>query len=125
MIIGIGIDITEVTRMKRAIERSGERFLKRVFTEGELHSCKGRREPCQHLAARFAAKEAAMKALSTGWSSGVTWKDIEVITDESGAPRLTFAGEAQRIFRKIGGRKAHLSLSHQKDLASASVIIES
>ena len=125
MIIGTGIDITDIARLKRAIDRNGDRFLKRVFTERELSFCRKRKEFHQHIAARFAAKEAAMKALSTGWNSDIRWKDIEVMTNKAGAPSLLFSGKAERLFKKMGGTKAHLSLSHLKDLAAASVILES
>ncbi len=125
MIVGIGIDIIEITKLRRAVERSGDRFLVRVFTEDEVRFCMARRDPYQHLAARFAAKEAAMKALASGWGKGISWKDIEVIPGKEGAPLLECSGEARRHLKKLGGRSIHVSLSHQRSIACASVIIES
>ncbi len=125
MIVGIGIDIIEIARLRKAIERNGDRFLTRVFTDGEVRFCKARRDPYQHLAARFAAKEAVMKALASGWGKGISWKDMEVISGKEGTPLLECSGEAGRLLKKIGGRAIHVSLSHQRDLACASVVIES
>ena len=124
MIVGIGSDMAEVPRLRQAIERHGERFLERVFTPLEISYCRAHRNSDERFAARFAAKEAAMKALGTGWRKGVTWRDIEVSNASSGQPRLTFTGKAKEIFQGLGGTHIHLSLTHTADHALAHVIIE-
>ena len=102
------------------------RFAARVFTEGERAYCDGRGAAvaAQHYAARFAAKEAALKALKTGWSGGITWQDVEVFSQETGEPALLFHGEAREIFRRLGATLAHLSISHTAEHAVAQVILE-
>ncbi|MEW5806985.1 MAG: holo-ACP synthase [Acidobacteriota bacterium] len=124
MILGTGIDIVQVARIEEAIRNQGESFLKRVFTEEEMRYCNSLCDHLPSIAARFAAKEAAMKALATGWSGGVSWKDIGVVSVPPAAPYIVLTGEAEKIFQKLGGRKVHCSLSHHKDYAAAIVIIE-
>ena len=124
MIVGIGADLAEVARVRQAIERHGERFLVRVFTPHEIRYCRGHRNAAERFAARFAAKEAAMKALGTGWRRGITWRDIEVTNASSGKPSLTLTGKAQEFFSKLGGTRVLLSLTHTESYALAQVIIE-
>jgi holo-[acyl-carrier protein] synthase len=124
VIVSIGIDIVEVYRIRQTIERT-PRFVVRVFTEQERAYCEGKGVvAAQHYAARFAAKEAALKALRTGWRGAVGWQDIEVIGDENGAPRLEIRGGAKQIFDSLGATRAHLSLSHTTEHAIAQVIFE-
>ena len=124
MIIAIGIDIIEIARVEEVFSRRGERFRKRVFTEGEIDYCERRASRMSSYAARFAAKEAAMKALGTGWSDGVRWRDIEVVRGETGAPALHLHGRALERLGEIGARRAHLSLTHSEQIAMAEVILE-
>ncbi|HET8677474.1 MAG TPA: holo-ACP synthase [Blastocatellia bacterium] len=124
MIIAIGIDIIEIARIEEVFSRQGERFRKRVFTEGEIDYCERRASRMSSYAARFAAKEAAMKALGTGWSDGVRWRDIEVVRGETGAPALHLHGRALERLGEIGARRAHLSLTHSEQIAMAEVILE-
>src|SRR3982751_182540 len=98
-IVGHGIDLVEVSRIAEMLERHGERFLSRVFTPGEALHSEGRRGRAEHLAGRFAAKEAVLKALGTGWAEGVAWTDIEVCAEPSGAPRLSLTGRAAELAR--------------------------
>ena len=124
MIIAIGIDIIEIARIEEVFSRQGERFRKRVFTEGEIDYCERRASRMSSYAARFAAKEAAMKALGTGWSDGVRWRDIEVVRGETGAPALHLHGRALERLGEIGARRAHLSLTHSEQIAMAEVLLE-
>ena len=121
-IIGLGLDATDIERIADTLERYGDRFLYRIFTEGEVAYCTRRREPAIHLAARFASKEAAMKALGTGHSRGVLWRDVEVIR-RGGPPQLQFHGGAGRRFTAMGGRSSLLSITHSEKLALAQVLI--
>ena len=121
-IIGLGLDATDIPRILAAIKRYGERFTDRIFTEGEVAYCVRRRDPAIHFAGRFAAKEAAMKALGTGHSQGVLWRDIEVIR-RGGPPRLQFHGGAGRRFAAIGGRSSLVTITHSDALAFAQVLI--
>jgi holo-[acyl-carrier protein] synthase len=121
-IIGLGLDATDIGRIATTLERYGERFLLRIFTEGEVAYSMRRRVPAIHLAGRFAAKEAAMKALGTGHSRGVLWRDIEVIR-RGGPPQLQLHGGAAKRFAAIGGRSSLLTITHSDDLAMAQVLI--
>jgi holo-[acyl-carrier protein] synthase len=121
-IIGIGLDATDIPRIAEAMERYRDRFLQRVFTDDEIAYCLKRRSPAPHFAGRFAAKEAAMKALGTGHSRGVLWRDIEVIRG-GGPPQLRLHGGAARRFAEIGGRSALLTITHSDALALAQVMI--
>lgn len=125
MIISIGTDIIEVERIKTALART-PRFCERVFTEAEQAYCETRGESvrAQHYAARFAAKEAAFKALGTGWRDGLAWHDAEVTRDTRGAPSIVFRNLAQDIFNRSGATHAHLSLSHTATYAIAYLILE-
>jgi holo-[acyl-carrier protein] synthase len=124
MIIGTGVDIVEIERFRKVIERLKERFILRVFTPGEKIFCETHREPVPHFAVRFAAKEAAFKALGTGWAKGVTWLDVEVRRERQDAPTIVFSGEALRLSEEKGVRTLHLSLSHTEHVAVAMVILE-
>ena len=124
MIIGIGADLAEVGRIGEAIERHGERFLRRVFTPLEIDYCQSHRNAVERFAARFAAKEAAMKALGAGWRRGIRWHDIEVANANSGKPGLNLTGKALEIYRGLGGTRVLLSLTHTENYALAHVIIE-
>ena len=124
MIISIGIDIIEVARIREVLLRS-PRFRDRVFTAAERAYCDSRGvAAAQHYAARFAAKEAALKALQTGWRGGIGWQDVEISSLESGAPILTFHGLVRELFEKSGATAAHLSLSHTSEHAIAQVVLE-
>jgi len=110
--------------MREVLDRT-PRFRERVFTASERDYCDARgAASAQHYAARFAAKEAALKALGTGWSGGVGWQDVEVSNDEAGRPRLVFRDAALELFRRAGAARAHLSLSHTSEHAVAQVILE-
>jgi holo-[acyl-carrier protein] synthase len=121
-IIGLGLDATDIHRIAQTIERYGNRFLHRVFTEGEVAYCQRRRVPAIHFAGRFAAKEAAMKALGTGHTQQVLWRDVEVIRG-GGPPRLEFHGGAGRRFTAIGARSSLLTITHSETLAMAQVLL--
>ena len=124
MIIATGIDIVDISRLEESFERSGDLFRDRIFTEVEIAYCERRARRFASYAARFAAKEATMKALGTGWAEGVGWRDIEVVSQENGKPTLKLSGRALELFQKMGAWKAHLTLSHSNDLAIAQVILE-
>ena len=125
MIVGTGIDIAEVPRIGQAIERFGERFLQRIFTAGEIRYCDSKANRNERYAARFAAKEAAMKALGTGWNHGVRWRDCEVVRAPGGRPTMTFHGKAAEFAARLGVRNIALSLSHTTEQAIAQLILES
>ena len=124
MIVGTGVDIAEVGRIKAAVERFGERFLRRVFTPAEVRYCMGKPNAGERLAARFAAKEAGMKAIGTGLRHGVTWQDVEVLRMPGQRPVLKFSGKAAEFAGRLGCKRTHLSLSHTKEQAIAHVILE-
>jgi holo-[acyl-carrier protein] synthase len=121
-IIGTGLDATEIDRIGESIRRYGDRFVGRVFTEGEIAYCRRKRDFAPSFAARFAAKEAAMKALGTGQSQGVFWTGIEVVRHH-GPPTLVFHGGAGERFRSMGATRSLLTLTHSKDLAIAHVML--
>jgi holo-[acyl-carrier protein] synthase len=125
MIVGSGIDIAEVERIERSIARFGKRFTERIFTADEIRYCESKANKAERYAARFAAKEAGMKAIGTGWSRGVRWRDIEVQRLPGGRPTIAFHGKAGEFFAKLGGVRAHLSITHTKHTAMAFVILES
>ncbi len=125
MIVGTGIDIAEVPRIGESIQRFGDRFLRRVFTQGEIQYCESKANRIERYAARFAAKEAAMKALGTGWSRGIRWRDIEVFRQPGSRPTIRFHGKAEEFAARLNARHVALSLSHTPEQAIASVILES
>ena len=124
MIVGMGTDIAEIDRVTEAIRRHGQAFLKRVFTETEIRYCERHKAKDERYAARFAAKEAMMKALGTGWRKGVRWRDIEVRNAASGKPEIFLAGEAEKRAATLGARHFHVSITHSGNLALAQVILE-
>jgi holo-[acyl-carrier protein] synthase len=124
MIVGTGIDIAEVPRIAQSLSRFGNRFLHRVYTEAEIRYCESKANRVERYAARFAAKEAAMKALGTGWNHGVRWRDIEVLRQPGGRPTIAFHGKAAEVAAKLGAAHVALSMSHTEEQASAQVILE-
>jgi len=125
MIVGTGIDIAEVERIAQSIDRFGRRFLERVFTADEIRYCESKANKAERYAGRFAAKEAAMKAIGTGWNRGVTWHDVVVSRAPGGRPTITYHNQAAEFFRALGAVRAHLSITHTADSAMAQVILES
>ena len=123
MVLGLGIDMVEVERIRESVVRFGDRFLYRIFTEGERRYCATKRAPEQSLAARFAAKEAAAKALGTGMSRGVAWRDLEVVR-AGGAPSLLLHGRARELAAQLGIGRSSLSLTHTQVHATAVVLFE-
>jgi len=124
MIIGTGIDLAEVPRVRASIERYGARFLRRVYTEKEIAYVERKANRFERYAARFAAKEAGMKAIGTGWRNGIRWLDFEVINQPSGRPTLLFHGVAAEYARRLGVVNVQLSLTHTADLGMAFVLLE-
>jgi holo-[acyl-carrier protein] synthase len=125
LIIGMGVDIAEVERIRGAIERHGEVFLRRIFTAKEREYCERFKNKFERYAGRFAVKEAAMKALGTGWSKGVRWVDVEVVRQRGGKPTLLLVGEARKIADQLGVKHMALSITHTAEQALAQVIFES
>jgi holo-[acyl-carrier protein] synthase len=125
VIVGLGIDIAEVARVKAAIERHGETFLRRLYTAKEQEYCERFKNKYERYAGRFAAKEAAMKALGTGWSRGVRWVDVEVTREKGGRPTIKLAGEAAHIADRLNVKNIVVSITHTADQAFAQVIFES
>jgi holo-[acyl-carrier protein] synthase len=124
VIISIGIDIIEVGRVRETIERT-PRFAERVFTDAERAYCESRGAvAAQHYAARFAAKEAALKALQTGWSDGIAWQDVEISAKDSGAPLIQFHGRARELYEQSGATAVHVSIAHTSEHAIAEVVLE-
>jgi len=125
MNIGIGIDVIQNERIGQSLERFGDRFLRRVYTPAEAEYCQGCVRPEIHFAARFAAKEAAFKALGTGWARGVRWRDVEVRRRSSGQPELLLHGAALERASELGATRFHVSLTHDHLVSAAVVILES
>ncbi len=124
MIVGTGVDLAEVPRIRASFERFGERFRNRVFTPSEIAYVERKANRYERYAARFAAKEAGMKAIGTGWKRGVTWQDFEVTNLPSGKPTLRFHGAAARVAEALKVRNVSLSMTHTAELAMAQVILE-
>ena len=124
MIAGIGVDLCEVERIESAIARHGERLLARLYTPAERSYCESRPNRMERFAGRFAAKEAAMKAIGTGWSRGVGWRDFEVARATGGRPVIVFHGVARRIADEMGVTRALVSITHVRSLAMAEVLLE-
>jgi holo-[acyl-carrier protein] synthase len=120
---GVGVDLVKIPRMREVIARWDERFLRRVFTEAEIAYCRGRRDPVPHFAARFAAKEAGMKALGTGLRLGVKWRELEVLRERGQAPRLVLHGRSRELGLARGGRHMLLALTHEGDYAMAQALL--
>jgi len=124
MIVGMGIDVAEVSRIREVFEAQGERFVRRVYTEAEAVYCEQFKNKYERYAGRFAAKEAAMKALGTGWSRGVRWVDVEVVRQRGGRPTLQLHGEARKIADSLGVKHIAISITHTSEQAFAQVIFE-
>ncbi len=124
MVLGIGTDLVEVGRIRESIERFGPRFLNRIYTERERAYASSKANSVERFAARFAAKEAGMKAIGTGWNFGVTWKDFEVVNERSGRPVLRFSGVALAVAERLGVQRVSVSLTHTREMAFAVVILE-
>lgn len=124
MIVGTGIDIAETARIEQAMARHGERFARRIYTAGEIAYCEQHKNKAERYAARFAAKEAAFKALGTGWQNGVQWRDVEVVHQPSGKPELRLTGRAEALARQLGVTSMTVSLSHSDRYVIAQVILE-
>ena len=125
MIVGTGVDIAETSRIDQVFERHGDRFSKRVFTAEEITYCEKFKNKAERYAARFAAKEAAFKALGTGWGNGVHWLDVEVTHLPSGKPELVLTGRALEVAGELGVTRASVSISHSDRYVVAQVILES
>ncbi|WDF77677.1 holo-ACP synthase [Mucilaginibacter sp. KACC 22773] len=117
-----GVDIVQIAEIKNCIEKQGERYLKRAFSPGEIAYCDSKPNKYQHYAVRFAAKEAVMKAVKTGWNNGVQWKNIEIVKNGEGAPSLNFSGRIKDILDESGFKHHDISLSHNQDYAVAFAI---
>ena len=124
MIIGIGTDVVDLERFGNTMEQYGERFMKRMYTNVEREYCMRFPSPREHFAARFAAKEALLKAIGTGKTRQVKWTDIEIYNEPAGQPMMRLCGCAEDIFRSLGGRALHVSLTHSRLVAAAVVVIE-
>lgn len=124
MIVGIGMDLVEVRRFEAALDRHGERLLRRLFTDAERQYCESRPSPTASLAARFAAREAFLKALGTGLAAGIRWTEIEVVRLEGGGPGFRLSGAAAGHFARLGATVAWLTLTHTDSTAAATVVIE-
>jgi holo-[acyl-carrier protein] synthase len=125
MIVGTGVDIAETARLEQALERHGARFAKRLYTPDEIAYCERFKNKAERYAARFAAKEAAFKALGTGWGEGVRWLDVEVIHQPSGKPELVLTGRAAELAGQLGVTRTAVSISHADRYVVAQVIFES
>jgi holo-[acyl-carrier protein] synthase len=125
LIVGLGTDIAEVGRVRAAIERHGETFLRRVYTANEREYCEQFKNKYERYAGRFAAKEAVMKALGTGWSRGVRWVDVEVVREKGGRPTIKLAGEAASVAGRLNVKNIAVSITHTAEQAFAQVIFES
>jgi len=124
LIVGLGVDIAEVGRIQSAIERYGETFLRRIYTTPERAYCEQFKNKYERFAGRFAAKEAAMKALGTGWRRGVRWVDFEVVRGAGGRPSISLDGAAKEIAAQLGVKRISLSITHTSSQALAQVIFE-
>ena len=124
MIVGTGIDIIEVDRIKISIQKYSDRFKKKIFTQKEIDYCDSQAEPAKHFAARFSVKEAVLKCFGTGMSGGILWKDIEVDKLESGQPILNLYGKGEKIFDQLNLKQIHISITHDKSYAVAHLIAE-
>jgi holo-[acyl-carrier protein] synthase len=124
MVIGMGTDLIETRRVQESMDRFGERFLERIFTAGEIAYCQRKKNAAESFAARFAAKEAGAKALGTGISRGVSWKEFEIKREASGKPTLSLSGRAAELAGAMGIRRVEVSLTHSRELAMAVVLVE-
>jgi holo-[acyl-carrier protein] synthase len=125
LIVGLGLDISEIDRIEAALTRHGAAILQRLYTAQEIAYCESHKNKFERYAGRFAAKEAGMKALGTGWRRGVRWRDLEVVRQPSGKPTLQLAGVALQIANGLGVKNISLTITHSGNLALAEVIFES
>jgi holo-[acyl-carrier protein] synthase len=125
MIVGIGVDLVETARIGESLERHGEHFIRRLYTPVEIAYCEKFKNRAERYAARFAAKEAAFKALGTGWREGVRWLDVEVVNQASGKPELVLRGRAEELSRALGVTRTGISISHADHYAVVQVVFES
>jgi holo-[acyl-carrier protein] synthase len=123
MIVGVGLDLVKINRIRAIAERWPSKFLDRLYTQAERRYCLARPSPYASLAGRFAAKEAVLKALGTGWSDGISWHDIQVLNDRTGRPRATVSGRVKTLMRRAGVTGIHVSLSHDTDYAVAEAVL--
>jgi holo-[acyl-carrier protein] synthase len=121
MVIGIGIDIIEIDRIRESVEKFGDHFLNKIYTQQELDYCLKKKYKYQHLAARFAAKEAVYKALATGWDADVSWQNIEISNEPNGMPIVTLQGKLKKFLSK--GKELKISMSHSRDYVACMAII--
>lgn len=121
MVEGLGVDVVEIQRMQRTIDRLGDAFLGKIFTERELAYCRSKQNPIHHIAARFAVKEAVAKGLATGWSGGFRWKDVEVENDSAGKPTVALYGHVRQL---LSGSRVMVSISHSENVVVAVALIE-
>jgi holo-[acyl-carrier protein] synthase len=124
MVLGVGTDLIEIARIAHSLHRYGDRFLSRIYTPREIVYCRGKKNAAESLAARFAAKEAAAKALGTGISQGISWLELEVVREPGGRPTLQLSGRAAARAKELGVARIALSLTHNRDTALAVVIME-
>ncbi len=124
-VVSLGLDLVRIERLEAVLEKRGERFLERVFTPAERRYCEGCARPATHFAGRFAVKEAVMKALGTGWTRGVRWRDIEVRRAPGGAPELVLHGRTAEIARARAIDRIHVTITHDAGLAAAVAVAES
>ncbi len=124
MIVGLGVDVVDIDRLRKSLQQQGERFIQRVYTPTEQEFCQARQDPVPHYAARFAAKEALFKAIGTGWDKGVSWQDVAVHRQDRDPPILVVTGEAKKRSDALRTERIHLSLSHTDSSAVAVVILE-
>ncbi len=125
MIHGTGVDIIEISRIKKSMDRYAGKFEEKIFTPQEIEYCRSQANPCKHFAGRFAAKEAVLKSLGTGLAQGISWKDMEILNQESGAPVLQITGAGKKIFDSLNLKNIHISISHDKLYAIAQAVAES
>ncbi|MDH5762444.1 MAG: holo-ACP synthase [Nitrospinota bacterium] len=124
MIHGTGVDLIEISRIKNSIQKYSGKFEERVFTSKEIDYCRSKADPFKHFAARFAAKEAVLKSLGTGMAEGISWKDMEILNQESGRPVLHLSGKGRDIFDSLNLRNIHISMTHDKQYAVAQAVAE-
>ena len=124
MIVGTGIDIVEIDRIKRSIIKYSDRFKNKVFTQREIDYCHSQADPAKHFAARFSVKEAVLKCFGTGMAGGILWKDVEVDNKKSGQPTLNLYGKGKELFNQLNIKHIHISITHDKSYAVAHAIAE-
>lgn len=124
MIHGTGVDIIEISRIKKSMDRYAGKFEEKIFTPQEIEYCRSKADPCKHFAGRFAAKEAILKSLGTGMAQGISWKDMEILNRETGAPVLQITGGGKAVFDSLNLKNIHISISHNQLYAIAQAVAE-